>query len=64
MYTNKDFKASHVYKVTFEHLPTGHVMSISVESTSAFQAGESVISSLGDNYDLVQAILVHSSDLN
>lgn len=63
MYT-KEERPVKVYKVIFEHLPTGIYSTVYVEHTSAFNAGQSVLAGLGSEYDLIMSTYVTSNDLN
>lgn len=63
MFTN-EVKPVKVYKVVFEHLPTGIFSSLYVESHSAYEAGQGVIMKLGKEYDLIKSIYVTKDDLN
>lgn len=63
MYT-KDGKPMKVYKVTFEHIPTGILQTVFVESIGSNEAGQSVLANLGEEYDLLMSIYVKPRDLN
>jgi hypothetical protein len=60
----KEVKPIKVYKVVFEHLATGIESTIYVESIGSFEAGQSVLDKLGDEYDLIMSISVKARDLN
>lgn len=63
MYT-KETKPTRIYKVVFENIVTGSVDFILVESTSAEEAGYTIIERLGNDYDLIKCISVKSKELN
>lgn len=53
-----------IYKVTYEHLKTRKQHSIFVEAPDSWSAGESILATLGDEYDLLISIAVKPSELN
>ena len=64
MFTKNELKPMKVYKVIFEHIPTGIISSIFVESTNSNDAGISVLNHLGKDYDLLKSISTRPNDLN
>ncbi len=60
----KESRPVRVYKVVFEHIPTGIYSTIYVENVSAYEAGQSVLSQLGKEYDLIMSTYTIKNDLN
>lgn len=52
------------YKVVYEHLESREQFVIYIESTSSYEAGESVLDVLGDEFDLIKAISCKPTELN
>jgi hypothetical protein len=60
----KESRPIRVYKVVFEHIPTGIYSTLYVENVSAFEAGQSVMAQLGKEYDLIMSTYTTKNDLN
>lgn len=60
----KETRPMKVYKVVFEHLPTGIFSVVYVESTSSYDAGQTIINQLGKEYDLIKSCYVTKDELN
>jgi hypothetical protein len=65
MFTNKDtIKPIKVYRVLFEHRPTGITDHMFIESTSSYEASTSIMNRLGNEYDLIICVSVKKNRLN
>lgn len=53
-----------VYKVFYEQMKTGIIYNLVVEATNAVEAGEFVMSSVGEGYDLVKIIGAKKAELS
>jgi polyphosphate kinase 2 (PPK2 family) len=63
-FINKFNQPTKVYKVTYEHLKTNKQFHVYVEAKDSRTAGESVISALGKEYDLIQSIGAKRTELH
>lgn len=64
MFTKNEIRPLRVYRVLFEHKPTGIMDHIFVESTSSNEASTSVLNHLGQEYDLIICVSVKKNDLS
>jgi hypothetical protein len=53
-----------IYKVTYVNLKTNCVDSVIVEAPDSATAGDSIVSALGEEYDLLKSIAVKPTELN
>ena len=60
----KEQRPTRVYKVFFEHIPSGNIDYVYVEGTNSEEASSGLLAILGKDYDLVKSISVKRNDLN
>lgn len=58
-------RPTRLYRVIYENLKTLEQFNVTIESTSSYEAGESVLKSVGEDiHDLIIAQLVKPNELN
>jgi hypothetical protein len=60
----KEQRPTRVYKVFFEHIPTGNIDYLYLEGTSSEEVSRGLLAMLGKDYDLLKSISVKAADLN
>ena len=64
MFTKTEVRPLRVYRVLFEHKPTGIMDYIFAEGTSSNEVSSSIMDRLGQEYDLIICVSVKKIDLN
>jgi hypothetical protein len=64
METYSKQRPSRMYKVVYENLKTHEQFTVYVESYSSYEAGESILDTLGEEFDLIIAKAAKPFELN